>query len=71
MTYSTLEGLVENGQIRIPGNILLPENAKVYVLIPNAEDQSSVRIYSPRLAHREQAIDFVKEVTEVRSDAGL
>lgn len=71
MTYLTLEGLVENGQIRFCGNVTLPENTKVYVLIPNSEDQSSGRIYSPHLAHPEQAIDFIKEVTEVSSDARL
>jgi hypothetical protein len=71
MTYSTLEGLVENGQIRISGNVVLPENAKVYVLIADPNDQSTARVFSPRLAHPEQAIDFVKEVTKVSSDAGL
>ena len=71
MTYSTFEGLVEHGQIRIPGNVTLPENAKVYVLVPDVEEHPSTRIYSPRLARPEQAIDFVKEVIEAPADAGL
>ena len=36
MSVTTFEGVVENGQIRLPGDIVLPERAKVYVIIPNA-----------------------------------
>lgn len=64
MQVTTFEGIVQNGQIRLAGNIQLPESTKVYVLIPSLEDKRTFRVYNPRLAHPEQAIDFKKEMVE-------
>lgn len=71
MSVTTIEAIVENGQIRIPSSIRLPEKAKVYVLIPDIKLPSVSYIGSPRLAHSEQAADFQKEVVEESSDASL
>jgi hypothetical protein len=71
MGVTTIEAVVENGQIRLPASVRLPERAKVYVLIPDAEVTSTARVMSPRLAHPEQASDFQKEVAEENPDAGL
>jgi len=71
MAISTFEGFVEHGQIRLPDNVKLPEHAKVYVLVPEMEATPSYRVYSPRLAHPEQAKDFIKQVIEVSADAQL
>lgn len=71
MTISTFEGIVEKGQIRLRDNVVLPENTKVYVVIPGLESAPKVHVHSPRLVHPEQAGDFVKQVIEVSSDAGL
>jgi hypothetical protein len=71
MAISTFEGYVEHGQIRVPDNLKVPENTKVYVLIPDATSTLTARFRSPRLARPEQAADFIKEVTEVPADAGL
>lgn len=68
---AAFEGVVVNGQIRLRTNIRLPEQATVYVLIPNLKAPKMVRIPSPRLVHREQAADFRKEVVEGTADAGL
>ncbi|MEX2317403.1 MAG: hypothetical protein WD669_09645 [Pirellulales bacterium] len=68
MTISTLEGVVENGQIRLLEGITLPEKAKVFVIVPELEPRPKARIYSPRLAHTEQAGDFVKQIIEVIGD---
>jgi hypothetical protein len=65
----TVQGVVKNGQIRVPANVQLPESAIVYVVIPGAE-AFRVACVSPRLAHPEQAVDFKMVVTEVR-DAGV
>jgi hypothetical protein len=62
MRVTTVEGTVENGQIRLPAHVRLPENAKVYVVIPGVEERPAAYVGSPRLAHPEQAIDFEKEV---------
>ncbi len=71
MRVTTFEGVVERGQIRLPGTVRLPENAKVYVVIPDVEVQMVAYIGSPRLAHPEQAVDFKKEVVEGIQDAGI
>ncbi len=71
MGVTTIEGVVENGQIRLPAAVRLPERAKVYVLIPDVEVQTVAYIGSPRLVHPEQAADFAKEVLEEPSDGDL
>ena len=69
MTNPTIEGIVENGQIRLLENIRLPENTRVYVVIAENKASRPSYVYSPRLAHPEQAGDFVKQVFEVSTDA--
>jgi small ligand-binding sensory domain FIST len=71
MNVMTLQGIVENGQIRLADDVRLPENATVYVVVPGVEISSVVRVGSPRLAHPEQAVDFKKEVIEEIQDAGV
>lgn len=61
------EGTVVEGRIHLEGNIRLPENARVYVVVPDPLDSTSARIRTPRLAHPEQAREFQMEVyDEVR-----
>jgi len=78
MPVVTYEGVVENGQVHLPSGVVLPEKATVYVVVPQTTAESELpvidlpnpwlpgqpppRIRSPRLAHPEQAADFVKEV---------
>jgi hypothetical protein len=66
-----IEGIIENGQIRLPENVHLPENTRVYVVVAEADAPRPAHVYSPRLAHPEQAGDFVKQVSEVSTDAGV
>lgn len=71
MAILTIEGIVENGRIRLRDRVVLPEHAKVYVVIPDTETPLLARVYSPRLVHPEQAADFTKQVIEVAADAEL
>ena len=71
MSVTTIEAIVENGQIRLPASVRLPEKAKVYVLIPDVSAPSVSYVGSPRLVHPEQAADFRKEVVKEDSDASL
>lgn len=64
MKVTTLQGTVENGQIRLPANVRLPEKTKVYIIIPDLEVTPIAYIGSPRLVRPEQAADFQKEVIE-------
>ena len=66
-----IAGIVENGQIRLLENVQLPENTRVYVVLAEAEASRPANVFSPRLAHPEQAGDFVKQVFEVSTDAGV
>ena len=71
MAILTIEGVVENGQIRLHDNVALPEHTKVYVVIPDVATALPAHVYSPRLVHQEQAPDFAKQVIEVAADAEL
>ncbi len=71
MGITTFQAIVENGLIRLPASVRLPEKAKVYVVVPDVEMPSVAYVGSPRLAHPEQAADFKKEVVEEECDAGL
>jgi hypothetical protein len=71
MSTSPIEGIVENGQIRVLGGVVLPENARVYIFFPALDSSVPIHLPAPRLAHPEQASEFVKQVSEVSVDAGV
>jgi len=71
MKVTTFEGVIENGQVRLPANVQLPEKAKVYVVVPDVQVQPVAYVGSPRLANPQQIDDFKKEVLEETTDAGL
>jgi hypothetical protein len=60
----TFEGTVENGQIRLRDNVTLPDKVRVYVIVPEMLSERPARAWSPRLAHPEQAKEFIKVVLE-------
>ncbi len=59
------EGVVKDGRVQVD-EVELPENARVYVVIP--ESIGVAHIYSPRLVNRKDAALFEMEVTEIASD---
>ncbi len=66
MAVTTYEGVVEKGKIRLKPGVRLPENIKVYVIVPElqAEKKKTARVLTPRLAHRKQASDFKMKVSK-------
>ena len=68
MGVVALEGIVENGPIRLTDSIRLPDKTRVYVIVPDIQIKRGARIFSPRLAHSEQAADFRMEVIEESID---
>jgi hypothetical protein len=64
MGVVTLEGIVEGGQIKLSGDIQLPEHTKVYIIVPDMKIEQTVRLVSPRLANQQQTSDFEMEVIE-------
>lgn len=70
MAIAAIEGVVENGRIRLRDGVSLPDKTRVYVVVPDMQ-HTLPRVSSPHLAHPEQATDFVKQVLEVPHDADL
>ena len=73
MRVATYEGVVERGCVHVSGNITLPENAKVYIVVPEAievETPLTPRIRSPRLADPSQAALFKMVVTKEETPDG-
>jgi hypothetical protein len=68
---ATYEGVVENGHVTLPPNADIPDKTRVYVLVPDVDTQRIPYIASPRLVHPDQAKDFVKEIIEDTTDAGV
>ena len=71
MSIVTIEGVVEHGQIRLKSDVKLPDNTKVYVVVPGMQVQQVASVVSPRLAHPEQAADFELKVVEESADASV
>jgi hypothetical protein len=71
MLVNAIEGVVENGKIRLREDVALPENAKVYVIFAEAAGERPARIGSPRLANPRQAGDFKKQIVELAGDAKI
>lgn len=67
---ATYEGIVEDGRVKLPSDIEIPDKTRVYILVPDSETRPSY-IASPRLVHPDQAKDFEMEVTEDTTDAGV
>jgi hypothetical protein len=71
MGVVTLEGIIEGGQVRITSDVRLPDKIKVYVVIPGIQIERVAHVFTPRLAHPEQAVDFELEIVEEPSHACL
>jgi len=65
------EATVENGRLACPEAVQLPEQEIIHILLPELQENRKYRMMSPRLAHPEQAAEFVKEVVEETPDATL
>lgn len=53
MPITTFQGTVENGQVRLAPDVRLPENAKVYVVVPDFEaDTNSKKFDLAEMAAR-------------------
>ncbi len=64
MSILTLEGIVQEGRIRLKTDFHLPDKTKVYVVVPDIQGEKYAHIFSPRLANPEQALDFKMHVTQ-------
>jgi hypothetical protein len=65
MIVNAIEGVVENGRIRLRDDVSLRENTRVYVIVADSLCEAAAHLRTPRLAHPEQARDFRKQVVKV------
>lgn len=66
MQVTTIEGIIENGQIKLTEKFDLPENTVVYVVVPNL--RSRKKVISPKLVHKSDLKKFEREVIELKED---
>ncbi len=71
MNLKMFEGVVEQGQIKLPPTVRLPDHTKVYIIAPDALIEKTAHIHSPRLKNPAQAADFKMEVIDGASDVKL
>ena len=71
MPITAIEGVVENGKIRLREPVSLAENTRVYVIIADSLAKPSIQVRSPRLANPAQARELRKKVLEFPGDAEL
>jgi hypothetical protein len=67
MAFVTYEGVVQNGHVHLPEDAVLPEKAKVYVMVPEVivdmeKPPLVVHMRSPRLKDPAMAALFELEV---------
>ncbi len=76
MPVVTYEAVVEKGQVHLPSEVVLPEKATVYVVVPEVIVEMEkpplvVHVRSPRLKDPAMAALFELEVIKESNDAGL
>lgn len=50
MAVTTFEAVVENGQVRLPPEVVLPERQTVFVVVPDAAPSATRNLPGVRLA---------------------
>lgn len=71
MPVTAIEGVVEDGVIRLRDKLTLPENTHVVVIVADLPAHPVAQVRSPKLAEPGQAADFRKQVLEIGADAQL
>jgi hypothetical protein len=71
MKGTTYEATVQDGRVVLPEEAHIPDNTRVYVVVPEADDAHRIRMVTPRLVHRDEAADFTMQVELEGDDARL
>ena len=58
MSVTAFEGVVENGRVRLPAGVVLPERQAVFVVVPDATPTPAGRVPGVRLADPSDAAKF-------------
>ena len=71
MKGTTYEATVQDGRIVLLKHAHIPDNTRVYVVVPASNDAKRVRMMPPRLLHRDEVGDFTMQVERQGDDALL
>jgi hypothetical protein len=63
MSVTTFEGIVENGRVRLPEGVVLPEHQAVFVVVPNTNPPTTEKLPGVRLTNPEDAAKFAMKVS--------
>ena len=63
MNQLTFEATVVDGRIQLPVDVVLPENSRVLVTVPEPSQLARGRVASPHLANPDQATAFQMKVS--------
>ena len=63
MAVVTFEAVVENGQVRLPPDVVLPERQTVFVVVPDVVSPAAPKLPGVRLADPADAAKFEMKVT--------
>jgi hypothetical protein len=63
MSVTTFEGVIENGRVRLPEGVVIPEKQTVFVVVPDPVQPMTRTIPSVRLADPDDAAKFEMKVT--------
>jgi hypothetical protein len=69
MKGTTYEATVQDGRVVLPEDADIPDNTRVYVVVPASDADERVRMMSPRLVHRNNLRDFTMQVEREGDDA--
>lgn len=62
MSVTTFEGVIENGHVRLPDGVMLPERKVVYVIVPGNDAPLERAHAGYRLANPADAAKFEMKV---------
>lgn len=68
MQVTTIQGVVENGQIKLSEAIEIPDETIVYVVVPTVQPRRVARVMSPRAVRPEKLENLEREVIELADD---
>jgi hypothetical protein len=63
MSVTTFEGVVENGRVRLPAGVVLPERQTVFVVVPDTIPLTTRKLPGVRLANPDDAPKFEMKVS--------
>ena len=63
MSVTTFEGVVENGRVRLPDGVILPERQTVFVVVPSAIPPKTQKLPGVRLTNPGDAAKFEMKVS--------